>query len=238
LRASALALVVASLALAGCETTAQKSARLERQAGHVSGVEQGLTVKRPGRAVKIVSTTVVHSAEGAAAIVRVRNVTARPLRDVPLAITVSDARGQVLSRNDAPGLEGALVAVPSLPAHGELSWVDDQLGAGGDPAKLSALAGEATAAGALPRLSLSGLKLDEEGAGGAAVSGRVTNRSAIAQRGVVVFATAWRGRRAVAGGRAVVPELAAHGSAAFQALLIGDARSAALAVSAPATTFQ
>ena len=36
---------------------------------------------------------------------------------------------------------------------------------------------------------------------------------------------------------AVVPELAAHASAPFQAFLIGDARAAKLAVSAPASTF-
>ena len=36
---------------------------------------------------------------------------------------------------------------------------------------------------------------------------------------------------------AVVPELAAHASAPFQAFLIGDARAAKLGGSAPATTF-
>jgi len=146
--APALALAFASLVLFGGAATAEKSARLERAAKHLSGAQHGLTITRRSRAVKIVATTVIHSAEGAAAIVRVRNVTARALREVPLAITVSDARGQTLFRNDAPGLEGALVSVPSLPAHGEVAWVDDQLPAGGEPVRVSAHAGAASPASA------------------------------------------------------------------------------------------
>ena len=235
--ASAFALAFAALTLAGCETTAEKSARLERAAKHVTGVQRGLTITRRSRAVKIVGTAVVHGAEGTAAIVRVRNVTARALRAVPLAISVSDARGQTLFRNDAPGLEGALVSIPSLPAHGEVAWVDDQLPAGGDPAGVSAQAGAASPAAAVPSVRVSSLGLSEEGAGGSAVAGTVSNTSAIAQRKLVVFVTARRVGRVVAAGRAVVPELAGHGSAPFQAFLIGDARGAKLAASAPATTF-
>jgi len=95
----------------------------------------------------------------------------------------------------------------------------------------------AAPAAALPRVRVSGLRPSEEGTGGAAVAGTVTNSSAIAQRKLVVFATARRGGRVVAAGRAVVPKLAAHASAPFQAFLIGDARAAKLAASVPATTF-
>jgi hypothetical protein len=234
----ALALV---LALSGCETSAEKSAQLEKQAKLAQArnpvkVSRGLSITHAGSAVRVVSTQVLHSSEGSAAVVTLRNVSAHALREVPIAITVRDAGGHVLFQNNAPGLEAALTSVPVLAAGAQFTWVDDQVQAGGTPASVSALVGEAprAPAGAL-RIALSAVRATEE-AGSSGVAGTVHNDSAVTQHGLVVYGIARRGGRIVAAGRAVLSEVAAHSSSQFQVLFIGSAGGAHLEVMAPPST--
>jgi hypothetical protein len=233
-------LLLVALALAGCETTAEKSAKLERAARRAAVTQNGLVITRPSTEVKVLETVALHSSEGAAAVVVLRNVSSRTLRDVPIAITVKDAGGGTLFQNNAPGLESALVSVPSLPAHGELSWVDDQLPATGQPAGVRALLGQAPTAttGAVPQIAIQGAHLIEDPSRGIGTSAKVSNHSRVAQQNLVVFAIGRRGGRIVAAGRAVVAELAAGASAPFQVFFVGDPRGAQLQISAPPTTFR
>jgi hypothetical protein len=232
------AAIVAALALAGCESSQERSATLERAAklaaAHEARASKGLTIARESAVVKVLSATVVSSSEGAAAVVTVRNDSARTLAAVPIAIAVRDAHGQTIFQNDAPGLEAALTAIAIVPAHGEATWVDDQLPKSGAPASVSARLGEAApVAGALPRIEVQGLHVQEAGAGAA---GTVRNRSQVAQSKLIVYVVARRAGRVVAGGRAIVPELAPGASAAFQVFFVGPAGGASLQASAPATT--
>jgi hypothetical protein len=234
------ALVLVALALTGCETTAEKSARLERQAklaGNGSLAQKGLSITRASSVVSVVSTAVVHSSEGAVAVVTLRNSSAHALRTVPIAIAVRDAGGRTLFQNDAPGLQASLVSVASLPAHGELTWVDDQVPANGAPAAVSARVGEAPAVvGSLPRIVVESVHQIEDPSNGLGAAGTIVNRSRISQRSLVVFVIARRAGRIVAGGRAVLPDVAAGSSIPFQVFFIGDPRGAQLQASAPATT--
>jgi hypothetical protein len=231
--------VLAALALPGCETTAETSARLERAAKRATVVQNGLLITHPSRDVKVLETTVLRGSEGAAAVVVLQNLSSRAQRHVPIAITVKSTTGQTLFQNNAPGLEPALVSVASLPAHGELAWVDDQLPATGKPTAVSAVLGQAPAAtGALPQLEIRGAHPIEDPSRGIGTSAKVSNRSQVAQKSLVVFALARRGGRIVALGRALVPELAAHSSTQFQVFFVGDPRGARVQFSAPATTFR
>lgn len=228
---------VLALALCGCETTAEKSATLEREAKHLKLEQKGLSISKESTQVRVLATDAVHSSEGAAATVTVQNRSGRALRGVPLAIAVKDASGRTAFQNDAPGLEAALVSVPSLAPHATVTWVDDQLPAGSAPTSVTARVGEAPAAGgALPKLTISGARLEAEPSG-ALATGTIANRSHVEQRALVVFAVVRRGRRVVAAGRAVLPQLAPGASTKFQAFLIG-AGSGRLEVAAPPTTFR
>jgi hypothetical protein len=232
------AAILAALALAGCESSQEESAKLERTAklaqAHEARASKGLTITRESAAVKVVSAGVVTSSEGAAAVVTVRNASARTLAAVPIAITVKGSDGQTLFQNDAAGLEAALTAIALVPAHGEATWVDDQLPKSAQPASVGVRIGEAPPAqGPTPQIEIQGLHPEEAGAGAA---GTVRNRSQVAQSKLVVFAVARRGGRVVAAGRAVLPELAPGASAPFQIFFVGDAAGASLQASAPATT--
>lgn len=236
LAAAASALVLA-VTLSACETTAEKSAKLERAAHHTRLAEKGLTITKPSADVRVLSATIVHGREGNAAVITLSNTSARALRAVPIAITVKDAHGATLFQNDTAGLEPALTSLGSLAAHGRATWIDDQILTSGTPASVSATVGEApSVSGALPRIEVRGVHASEEG-GTQGAAGTVRNASSVVQQSLVVYVLARRGDKVVAAGRAVLPEVGAGASLPFQAFLQGDLSGAQLEASAPTTTF-
>jgi hypothetical protein len=230
-------LAALALALAGCQTTAEQSAELQRAAKRATASRPGAArapgVTRPSAHVKVLDAVLVRSSEGAAAVVRVRNDSARAFKQVPIAITLKDASGRAVFQNDEPGSEAALVSIPSIPARGQLTWVDDQLPASSQASSVSARVGEGTPLrGNAPLLTVERARIGEESTSGVAGEGTIRNASKTAQVHLVVFAVARRGGRAVAAGRAVV----AGTSRSFQLFFVGDPRGAQLQLNAPPTT--
>ncbi len=238
LRATALglaALALTPVALSGCETTAEESAKLQRSAKHVAVARTGLSIARASTQARVVGAAIVGGSEGKAVAVDVHNLSGHPLRSLPIAITVRGPSGSIVFRNNAPGLEAGLTTLALLPGHGEGVWVDDQIPAAGSPTSASAELGEAPrASGALPQISVSDLHASDEPS--SPTTGTVHNRSAIAQSKLIVYVIATRDRKIVAAGRAIVPELGAGASAAFQVFLLGSPSGAQLQASAPPTT--
>jgi hypothetical protein len=234
--ALALAALALALALSGCETTQEESAKLEKTAKHFALAHRGLTIAHVSTQARVSAAAVVHSSEGAAAAVTVTNTSSHALRSVPIAITVRSSGGRTVYQNNAPGLEAGLTSISSLPAHDTVTWVDDQVPTAGRPANVSAIIGEAQSVGGLePRIELQGLHLAEAATGEA--SGTVRNRSGVTQQHLVVYVTARRGGGILAAGRAVLGEVAAGASVPFQAFLVGVTAGAKLEASAPASTF-
>ncbi len=234
----AAGLVLLALLLTGCESNQEKSAQLAKSAHHQRHVEAGVSVTRPSAYVEVVKTALLQGSEGAAAVVSMRNISARTLRDVPIAITVRDASSKTLYQNNSPGLEAALTSLASLPAHSEATWVDDQVPPVSATASVTARVGEARLpASALPQIEVVGVHASEESAtGGAGIAGTIRNRSNVTQQNLVVYGLGRRGRQIVAAGRAVLPEVAAGASVPFQAFLVGAPQGARLEASAPPTT--
>jgi hypothetical protein len=236
------ALVLAVLALSGCETTAEESAKIEakdkrEQAEHPTLAQRGLSIAHASTRLRVLAATVVRDSESAAAAVTVSNSTSHTLSSVPIAITVKNAHGQTLYENNAPGLEAGLTQISSLPPHGSITWVDDQVPPSGEPASVSALVGEAPAGEPrpAPRIEVEGLRLGEASPG--ETSGTVRNRSNVTQQHLIVYVLARRAGGIVAAGRAVLAEVAPGASVQFQAFLVGAPHGATLQASAPATTF-
>jgi hypothetical protein len=239
---AALALTLAALALSGCETTQERSAKLE----HVAKAREatlrlkakpldGLSVAHASTKVLISSTAVLRSSEGAAVVVQVRNLSPTTLRNIPVEFTVTDAGGRSLYTNDLPGLALTLVSIPLLAPHASLEWIDDQVQLSGSPRAVSARIGEGEPTrGAVPRLQVHGQIL-EDSSTGPGYEGDVVNGSAVTQRELVVDCVARRGGRIVAAGRAVLSEAPADSTTHFQAFFIGEPKGASLEVSAPAT---
>jgi hypothetical protein len=238
----AAALVLVALALSGCETTAEKAAKLEKVAKRHAReapvqAQHGLSIARISTKVKVGGTTILRSSEGAAVVVTLRNSSAAALRNVPVEITVRDAHGASLYANTVPGLAPGLVSAPLIPAHGELRWVDDQVQLSGSPAHVVAKVGEAASiTGVIPRLTVTGTRVVEDPTNGPTAEATVVNASGVSQQELVVYAIAMHAGKIVAAGRAIVPEATAHSSTRFQLFFIGDPRGAAVSLSAPPTT--
>jgi hypothetical protein len=237
-KAAVAVALLALLALSGCETNAEKSAKLEKIAhSHVLARQVGLTVGRQNPAVKVVEAVAVHDANGTAAVVTLRNVSSMPLRDAPIAITVTGAGGAVLSQNNTPGLDSTLTSVPLLEPGAQTVWVDDQVEVSSAPAGVTARVGQAPAAsGQLPQLSVEGVHAFEEPGSGEGAEGMVVNHSTVTQQELVVYAVGRRDGRVVAAGRAVLPEVQAGQSTSFQLFFIGNPKGAKLEVSVPPST--
>ena len=99
---------------------------------------------------------------GAAALLTLRNSSGVALRRVPIQINVRDARGTSVFKIDSAGLSATLVSAALVPAHGAISWIDDQIDAtGGVPASVLATVGEGTpTSGAAPQVEVQGRHLD------------------------------------------------------------------------------
>jgi hypothetical protein len=230
-----LLIALLTVALTGCETTAQKSAALAKRFRREQISQVGLRIGRVDPDVQILATALVRGEEASAAVVTLRNDAGGSLADVPLAIAVHAPTGRVVYQNDAPGLEPALTSVPALPPHQIVTWVDDQLPASAGAGTLTARAGEPPSPGASPpRLRVAGAHVIQSPSGGQAAQGTVLNSSAGTVSQVVVFATVTRGGRVVAAGRALLSDIAPGASSPFEAFLLGDPRGGELHVSAAA----
>jgi len=235
-RAAAAGLVML-VVLTGCETSAEKSARLERQAGSAEA-EKGVKVSKLNPDVKVVSRTVISDANGTAAVVTLRSSARAAMARVPIAIDVRGAKGAAVFKNDEPGTETALVSAAALAPDSELTWVHDQVPLGDvEPASVRVRVGDAKgkAPARLPELKLTAVKLTKDPTSGTEGRGRVTNASAIEQRTLTIFAVARRGAKVVAAGRAVVRKLAPGRTARFSVFFIGDPAKATISVAAPPT---
>ena len=229
--------VLAATALGGCETTADKSARLAERASAVPA-ERGLKIAKVNRDVRVLDTATVTDPNGTAVVVRLRDTARTAMAEVPIAIDVRDAAGTSLFRNDAPGAEPALVSVALLAPGRDVTWVHDQVQArGGAPARVTVRVGEprGKAPAKPPRLSISPLRLTGDPSSGTEGLGRVTNHSPVAQRRLTIHVVARRGTKVVAAGRAVVNRVGAGRSAPFAVYFIGDPKGAQITMSAPPT---
>lgn len=231
------ALVLAALLLAGCETTQEKSAQLERTAKHRIAAQQTLSITKPSVYVKVLGAQILHDSGGTAAVLTLRNSGPKPLSDVPIAITVHASNGKVIFQNNAPGLESALTSVALLEPGAQTIWIDDQVQVSEAPGGVSTVIGEGSAVSSPPpRLSVSNIA-SVEGAGGVpAAAGTVHNESAVAQRSLVVYGVARRGGRIVGAGRGILPELAPHQSSKVEIYFAGQIQGAKLEMSAPPST--
>jgi hypothetical protein len=232
--ALALALATSALALGGCETTAEKSAKLERAAKRVAHAAQtGLTIAHPSVVVKVLSSEIVDGSHGAAAVVlKLRNDSAKALGEVPIAVALKNAAGATVYSNATPGLAKTLTSIAVLAPHATATWIDDQVQASG-ATRVSAQVGEGKpiSGSSLPKLATHDAAISEE-----SVEGTLTNSSGAAQSELVIYAVASRGGRIVAAGRAVLASVAAGASTPFQAFFVGDPRDAKLELTAPPTS--
>jgi hypothetical protein len=228
--------IAALLVFTGCESTIDQARKISAK-GELAFRQQGISVTRADREVRVVSAAVIRDPNGTAVVVVLRNTGREPLVDAPIAIDVTNTAGKSVFRNNAPGLELDLTHVPLLPPGQVVDWVNDQVLPAGTPAHVTASVGAGRRAPThLPRIQLSGVRLTNDPVSGYAASGQVRNASTMSQVQLVLFATARRAGRIVAAGRAVIPRLAPGKSTTFHAYFLGNPNDAEISVAAPPST--
>lgn len=225
--------LAALLTVTGCESTVDAARKIARQ-GTRAFEAQGLTVGRVDRRIRILSTAIVHDANGTAAVVAVRNTGPRAMADAPIAIDVLGAGRRSIFRNNSPGLETSLTHVPLLLPGRRVDWVNDQVLPTGTPTGVVARIGGGRSLGSPPpRIEIQSIRLGYDDVSGWTASGTVHNASRVAQLRLVMFATARRQGKIVAAGRAIVTRLLPGTSTHFHAYFIGNPRGAQLSITAP-----
>ncbi len=232
--AAPLAIACAGVALVvtGCESTQDKSAKIAAELGPVAK-EKGLAIGKRSKDVRVVSTTLLTDANGSAVAVELHNDSGRDLAEVPLLIDVLDAQGRSVYRNDIPGIEPALAAVPFIPAGGDVTWVHDQVLATGKPAKVKVTvgAGGEPVGGERPAVSVFEPKLEGDPYTGVAASGEVVNESGADVERLLLYAVAREGSRIVAAGRGAIEPLKDKPKPApYNVFFIGDPKGAEIEV--------
>ncbi len=233
--AVALGLAGAAALLAGCQSTQSKSAKLAKEGGGVSK-EQGLEIDKKSRDVKVTATTLVSDPNGVAAIVQLKNTSKKTLVNVPIAIDVRKG-GKSLFANDAPGLEPSLVSIAALKPGESLTWVNDQVFAAGPKLDVKVGATDEKPPAKLPEVDVGPPRVGGDPTSGFAIEGKVTNRSKLLQRKLVLYAVARKGGKVVAAGRGQVERLKPGKSAGYQIFFIGNPEGAQVELAAPPTSF-
>ena len=242
MRWAAPALALAALVLAGCETTAEESAKLEKQAkahervARVQSTPLSARVAHASTRAHVTGALVMRGSEATAVAVTLANTSSSTLRDIPIEVTAHGSGGSVVYTNDVAGLSPSLTSVALLPAHSSLTWIDDQVQATAAPSSVSARLGEGErVTQGIPRLSAEG-RVTEVSSSGVLLEGHVVNHSSVEQRELVVYCVARRGGRVVAVGRAVLTQAPAHSATRFEIFFEGNPKGAQLELTAPPTT--
>ncbi len=228
----AVALAGVALVVTGCESTQDKSAKIAAELGPVSQ-EKGLKIVKQSKDVEVVSTTLLTDQAGSAVVVRLRNESGEDLVGVPIAIDVLDAKGKSVYRNDIPGIEPALAAVPFIPGGGEVEWVHDQILATGKPARVEVKvgAGGESFGGKQPQLTVTEPRIEGDPYSGVLAAGDVKNESGEDLERLLLYAVATRGGEIVAAGRgAIEPFKAKPKPLPYSIYFIGDPRGAAVEI--------
>jgi hypothetical protein len=230
------ATAVTALALSGCETTQQESAKIGRQLGHQSADAGTTGIGTANRSVRVVGTALVAGAPGAVA-VELRNDGAAQAA-VPVGVAVRDAKGAIVYRNNTKGIEPSLQELSLLPAHATVWWVDNEvLASGGAATRVSAAVGAARARAPSKGPALSATAISASNSfPGPHVDLTVHNASGSAQSQLTIYAVTRAAGRVVGAGRAVLAALAANASASVEIPMTGAVSAATATVTiAPAS---
>ena len=145
--------------------------------------------------------------KAAAVVVDLHNDSDQNLIDVPILIDVLDAKGKSVYKNDIPGIEPALAAVPYIPADGDVDWVE-RPGAGDGQAKVGEGDGRRErpppSPERCPRSRSPQPKLEGDPVSGIEATGTVVNKTGADQGRLLLYGVARKGNRIVAAGRGAI----------------------------------
>jgi hypothetical protein len=237
-RSSILALAAATCAaaVAGCQSSQDRSAELAKHAHNAIKSEKGLAINGQNKAVKFLGATLLTDKNGSAAVLTLENQGAETITDAPIALQVLDGKRKQVYTNTTPGIEKALHTVPLLPPGRPVDWVNDQVFASRTPKSVRAQVGNTTGTASADPLTLkvSQPNIVNDPVSGIEATGTITNTASTEVDRVLLMAVARKGGRIVAAGRGGVRKVKPAGEkpAHYHIFFIGDPRGATVSVEA------
>jgi hypothetical protein len=225
--------------LAGCESTQEKSAKLEAEGASLAKVEK-IKIGAANQAIEVTGKTLLTDQYGTALVVGLKNASPEAQVDVPIAVNVKNAKGKSIYKNNIEGLEHGLVKIPMVMGQEETWWVNDQvlITQKAKSADVTIGKSEESFPRDIPEIEVSEPTLEVDPVSGINVTGEVINKSQVEQIDLLIYAVATKGGKVVAAGRGLIPKLKTDGKPEFyNVYFIGDPRGADIEVFAPPSTF-
>jgi hypothetical protein len=176
--------------------------------------------------------------------VRLQNLTARPLTDLPISVGLRGPGNRKTYLNRTAGIAYYDTHIPALAANATADWVlpiprtaaKRLTKATGRPFADVGFASEppSTQVAQLPQIAVR--QRDTNGL--ARLRLRLANHSGLPQYGIQVYAVATHEGRYVAAGRASIDDLGAGASSTVRLTLLGKPRRGSVQLSAPPTIFK
>jgi hypothetical protein len=229
-----LAAILTVTALTGCVTTQRESARLGLVAARTIASSHSVLVRRANPAIRVTGIWRVGSG---ALVVGLRNLSVRPLTDVPISVglTVSPHRRVLLNR--APNLDYFSTHIPAIGAGATVQWVFAP-GHGIASGRPFAVVGEAGSPPAGNVETLPQIEVSAVGSGSERLRVSVVSHSRIPQYNLPIYVTAARRGRPVAAGTAIVKHIGTLGRTVLTLKLMGSLRGATVHGFALPTIFE
>lgn len=236
-----VAAILSTLAIvaSGCQTTADRSAELEKQAGSVIADQKGVVVSKQSRDIDVTDTTVLSDDYGTAAIVELKNTSEKNIAKPPITVTIPGSGKEPLYTNDEPGLDPALTSIALIQKGESAFWVNDQIPLLAEkPKKMEAIVGKGEqVSGEIPEIRVGKTEFFADN-DGASLRGIILNKSKILQTKLVVYGIARKGGKIIGAGTGQVERLAPGRRAGFQLFLIGKYKGAEYEFYAPPTVLK
>jgi hypothetical protein len=225
--------------LGACESSQDKSARLEAQGAGLEA-EKGVSVGRENPDVKVTGKTAITDENGTAIVVRLDSSSARDQVDLPVIFELTDASGEPVGDNSTPGIQRTLTHTTVVPARKESWWVNDQVVAAGEAKEIKVQVGssETPVPRQVPDFKPTEPALKNDPIDGLVAVGKVSNPTSEEQRKVLVTIVASKGGKVVAAGRGIVAKVKPNKAARYSVFFIGDPKGAKLEVAATPTLFE
>ena len=226
-RVGAAAAVGAALALSGCVTSEQKAAWVHIESARIIASQNATVVGHPDPQVRVTRVSVVTGPGRVAIVVELRNLSPRPVNDLPISVGVHERDHGSRYLNQRAGLSYFETHVAEIPGGGRITW----LYSASAPRRLSraslaaahafAVVGRPsrspiTVASRIPPVRAALVSVD-----GRVLRVRVTNLSSIPQVPLPVYALALAGGRYSAVGSGTVAALSPGSSTPIRLDLVG-----------------
>jgi hypothetical protein len=228
--AACVATLPVAVALTGCVSTQRIAARARLVSARTLASQNATEVTRANPDVTVGRPALIHAQSGTAIVVPLRNNTSSTLTDLPISVGVRTPHRE-LNLNRSANLDYFETHVAVVAPHGETEWVFTtrrRVTRGRAVAIVGSPQLHPTVAGDLPRIDVSSR-------GSAHLT--VSNRSAVPQYDLQVYAVAVRAGRYVGAGRAEVSHLGTGASTTLSISLVGESQRATLRLIALPTIF-